>query len=124
MQNDLELVAKLLELISSDDHERLCQGREYSCTCGYDERKDAALAEAAATIERLTAEVAAADLRTGAASKVALELGAQRDRLKEAAGTYFERYCQDEADDVEHCVCGEQQHQDAIALCQALKDTP
>ena len=80
--------------------------------------------EAAAEIERLSAEVAAADLRTGAASKVALELGEQRDRLKEAAGTYFERYCQDEADDVEHCVCGEQQHQDAIALCQALKDAP
>lgn len=54
--DDLGLAAKLLELISSDDHERLCQGREYSCSCGYDERKDAALREAAAAIERLVAE--------------------------------------------------------------------
>lgn len=49
-------VARLLAMISSDDHRRGCQGREYSCTCGYDDRKDAALAEAAAAIERLVAE--------------------------------------------------------------------
>ncbi|WP_108397597.1 hypothetical protein [Devosia submarina] len=33
-----------------------------------------------------------------------------------AAAIYYERYCQDEADDVENCVCGQQQHEDAIAF--------
>lgn len=40
--------------------------------------------------------------------------------LLAAAKTYFERYCQDEAEDVEHCVCGQQQHEDAKALRAAI----
>ena len=48
-------IVERLRSYASDDHERLCQGREYSCTCGYDEKRDPLLAEAAAKIERLRA---------------------------------------------------------------------
>jgi hypothetical protein len=33
----------------------------------------------------------------------------ERDRWLPAV-TYFDHYCQDEADDVENCVCGQEQH--------------
>ena len=41
-------------------------------------------------------------------------------RIETAARTYYSRYAQDEASDVEHCVCGREQHEDAIALRDAL----
>jgi hypothetical protein len=50
-------IVERLRSYASDDHERLCQGREYSCTCGYDEKRDPLLAEAAAEIERLRAHL-------------------------------------------------------------------
>jgi hypothetical protein len=50
-------IVERLRSYASDDHERLCQGREYSCTCGYDEKRDPLLAEAAAKIERLNREL-------------------------------------------------------------------
>jgi len=40
-------LAKRLQDIVSDDHERGCDGRYYSCKCGYDGRKDALCLEAA-----------------------------------------------------------------------------
>jgi hypothetical protein len=46
---------------------------------------------------------------------------AVNQRLFKAAKDYFERYAKDEADDVEYCCAGEQQHLDAIALRSALK---
>ena len=39
----------------------------------------------------------------------------ERERWKPAV-TYFERYCLDEADSAEDCVCGDAQHQDAKAF--------
>jgi hypothetical protein len=44
--------------------------------------------------------------------EVARAILAERDRWLPAV-TYFDRYCQDEADDAENCVCGQQQHVDA-----------
>lgn len=56
-----------------------------------------------------------------------LTLQQERDRLREderarwePAIRYFDRYCQDEADDVENCVCGSQQHEDAKAFASAI----
>lgn len=49
-----DIVERLREY-ASEDHERGCQGREYTCTCGYDEKRDPLLIEAADTIERLRA---------------------------------------------------------------------
>jgi hypothetical protein len=37
-----------------DDHDRGCEGRTYTCTCGYDDRTDATIAALKAQIERLT----------------------------------------------------------------------
>ena len=49
---------------------------------------------------------------------------AEIERLRaiaDAAGRYYARYAQDEANDVEDCVCGREQHEDAIALRESLK---
>lgn len=54
---------------------------------------------------------------------IARAIMAERERWKPAA-TYFDRYCQDEAEDVEHCVCGEQQHEDAKAFATAIRSHP
>jgi hypothetical protein len=59
--------------VLEDDHARGCQGREYTCTCGYDER-------VAAHVRRMERELVA--LR----KVVALELGWDRMRaIKEGA---------------------------------------
>lgn len=46
----------------------------------------------------------------------------ERDRWQPAA-TYFERYCQDEAENAENCVCGDQQHKDAKAFAFVVATT-
>lgn len=48
-----DLVERLGDIYATDDHARRCQGREYDCTCGYDERSAATAREAAAEITRL-----------------------------------------------------------------------
>lgn len=50
-----DLIERLRTISTHDDHSRGCQGREYSCTCGYDDRWAALTTEAADEIERLTA---------------------------------------------------------------------
>lgn len=52
-----DIVERLREYALNEDHERGCQGREYSCTCGYDDKRDPLLTEAADTITTLRAEV-------------------------------------------------------------------
>ncbi len=47
----------LVALVTTDDHARLCQGREYVCTCGYDDRVDAAVKRAATRITDLTRQL-------------------------------------------------------------------
>ena len=49
-----DIVERLREY-AEDDHERLCQGRCYSCSCGYDDRRDPLMTEAADEIDRLRA---------------------------------------------------------------------
>lgn len=49
-----DLVERLQEY-ASDDHERLCEGRCYSCSCGYDDKRDPLLEEAADRIAQLEA---------------------------------------------------------------------
>lgn len=45
-----------LKGIATTDHERMCEGRNYACTCGWDEENMEIGNQAAATIERLSAE--------------------------------------------------------------------
>jgi hypothetical protein len=49
-----------LRVYASDDHERLCQGRCYTCSCGYDDKRDPLMTEAADEIERLRAALSKA----------------------------------------------------------------
>lgn len=49
-------IVERLRDYASDDHERLCGGREYTCSCGYDEKRDPLITEAADTIIALRAE--------------------------------------------------------------------
>ena len=48
-------IVERLRIYATDDHERGCQGRCYDCSCGYDDKRDPLLKEAAAEIERLRA---------------------------------------------------------------------
>ena len=54
---------------------------------------------------------------------IARAIMAERERMMPAT-VYFERYCQDEADDVENCVCGLRQHEDAKAFAAAIRNRP
>jgi hypothetical protein len=45
-------IVERLRIYATDDHERGCQGRCYDCSCGYDEKRDPLLKEAAAEIEQ------------------------------------------------------------------------
>ena len=51
-----DIVERLLDY-AKDDHERGCNGRQYDCSCGYDEKRDPLMVEAAKTIESLRSEV-------------------------------------------------------------------
>jgi hypothetical protein len=44
------------DMLINDDHDRGCQGREYSCACGYDARVLEAAQQDAAELTRLRAE--------------------------------------------------------------------
>ena len=50
-----DIVAELLDF-TTRDHERGCTGREYVCSCGYDNDIEAAIKKAAAEIDRLRKE--------------------------------------------------------------------
>jgi hypothetical protein len=50
-----DIVERLLDY-SKDDHERGCTGRCYECSCGYDDKRDPLMVEAADEITRLRAE--------------------------------------------------------------------
>ena len=50
-------IVERLRAYSEDDHERGCKGREYDCSCGYDDKRDPLLVEAADEITTLRAEV-------------------------------------------------------------------
>lgn len=69
-----ELVARI-RAYAEDDHERLCQGREYSCSCGYDERRDPLLSEAAEALTTLERELE--------------EARAERDALIKSTGEHL-----------------------------------
>ena len=44
------------------------------------------------------------------------------ERLYGTTKTYFDGYMQDEADDAGNCICGEEQHLEALAVKQALAE--
>ena len=48
-------IVERLRVYINDDHERGCQGRYYDCSCGYDDKRDPLMTEAADEIERLRA---------------------------------------------------------------------
>jgi hypothetical protein len=53
---DIKALVERLREVKTTDHERLCQGREYTCSCGYDDRIWAAASEAADALEACQAE--------------------------------------------------------------------
>jgi hypothetical protein len=64
-------------------------------------------------------------LAIGAYETISTSLMAARERERarwQPAVTYFEHYCQDEADDVENCVCGQEQHIAAKNFRDAIRN--
>lgn len=51
------LVERLLDISQNDDHARGCQGRQYTCTCGFDDRAFATADEAASLIQSQAARI-------------------------------------------------------------------
>lgn len=47
----------LLKGVATIDHARGCQGREYACSCGWDEEREQYAAQAATLIEAQAAEI-------------------------------------------------------------------
>lgn len=45
---------KAVGSMDGEDHKRLCQGREYACSCGFDAERDALISQAQATFKRLS----------------------------------------------------------------------
>lgn len=70
-----EVVEALNDIWRDDDHERLCQGREYSCTCGFDDRTEATAQRAAALITTLERQLATAREALDMAEKRIVEFG-------------------------------------------------
>ncbi len=56
------LIDRLQQIVPNDDHARGCQGREYTCICGYDARKDALIAEAANALAAISPAPAVAPI--------------------------------------------------------------
>lgn len=52
-----DLVERLRALIPMDDHDRGCEGRNYTCQCGYDDRMEDGITEAADRITELEADL-------------------------------------------------------------------
>lgn len=78
-----DIVERLLDY-SKDDHERLCQGREYTCTCGYDDTRDPLLVEAAKTIESLRDELAKVNMDNDRLTRTNQAKREHRDKLLKA----------------------------------------
>ncbi|MFQ6183605.1 hypothetical protein ACLMJV_16880 [Sinorhizobium meliloti] len=68
-KEDRKDLVERLRNISRGDHERLCQGREYVCSCDYDETSWKTAEEAAAEIDRLRRELKQARKALGEAEE-------------------------------------------------------
>ncbi len=51
----MSITVERLRSYATEDHDRGCHGREYSCSCGYDDQRDPLLVGAADEIARLRA---------------------------------------------------------------------
>ena len=58
-------IVRLINLVLGDDHKRNCDGRTYSCTCGYDLKVIEAAERAHAEVTRMRAEVSPQPPREG-----------------------------------------------------------
>lgn len=77
-----DLVERLRDY-AKDDHERGCQGRYYDCSCGYDDKRDPLMNQAADRIEQLEEanELMLTDIRRTDVDMLAFK--AEIERLKE-----------------------------------------
>ena len=81
MDEDLKLVERLTD---PGDHKRLCQGREYVCSCGWDAEVEAMLSEAGTTITRLHAEIEALKSDVADLVRAGSDEATENERLREA----------------------------------------
>jgi hypothetical protein len=51
MTAETKALVEELRAVINDDHARGCEGRQYTCSCGYDDRVDEALRQAAARLD-------------------------------------------------------------------------
>lgn len=80
------IIQRLNDIWSDSDHEQGCQGREYTCSCGFDADTFETAKDAIVEIERLTAENN--ELRTGEYLVKVIE---ERERLRKALKALLDR---------------------------------
>ena len=82
-----DIVERINDIWANDDHERGCQGREYSCSCGFDNRTAKTAEDAATEITRLRQLLSEADKREAEARAKALE------QAVSVAEAEYKRHC-------------------------------
>ena len=110
---DDKTLVERLDILIKDDHERGCQGRYFSCTCGYDNDCSQAMQDAKSRIEALEAA-----LRGMLGNEVAEERIGWRGSSPSNPDLYQCEYCHKE-----HYDCTEIEHLDdcpILAARQAL----
>lgn len=58
---NIQSLSERLRLVEQTDHQRGCQGRCYTCTCGWDDERDELIKESAVEIDRLELKLAEAN---------------------------------------------------------------
>lgn len=75
-----DIVDRLNDICSTDDHERGCQGREYSCSCGFDDRTFATAKSAAEYITNMRQYISELEQRENDAYQRAYETRLKRHK--------------------------------------------
>jgi hypothetical protein len=119
-----ELIERLRE-VSEGDHERLCQGREYACTCGYDQRTLDAATEAASRLAALQQRMDALERKNvflGDANMELLDRSKAAEIRAEAAEQRVEELSSDFADRSIKYICEKARAEAAEARERVLRE--
>lgn len=111
-----------------NDHSRGCQGREYTCSCGYDDQRDAEILRLRAEVERLTGDLKRANELVNAAlddyREARAEEREQAAQITDEKASYHLRLWEDDSvlpeAAVEHKACADALKEASASIRQAV----
>lgn len=71
------------------DHDRGCEGRQYTCTCGHDAKRDELIARLTKALEPFSKAAGELYARNWNASQVVMSFSAEEGIVKLTAGDFF-----------------------------------